>query len=172
MDKRIKNIEIYTFIVFLLINVMVTCILIEKQVTITKEKETIERELDNLTKEYNKLNNKNTNNPEELIKITCEEYSVDYILAISIARAETGNFTSKLYEESYNIGGLRNDEGWYEYNNLVEGVNAYISMLKTEYIDKGLNTPEKMQPKYCPGEDGQKWIALVCEIMEEENERM
>ena len=45
-------------------------------------------------------------------------------------------------------------------------------MLKTEYIDKGLNTPEKMQPKYCPGEDGQKWIALVCEIMEEENERM
>ena len=53
---------------------MVTCILIEKQVTITKEKETIERELNNLTKEYNKLNNKNTNNPEELIKITCEEY--------------------------------------------------------------------------------------------------
>ena len=172
MDKRIKSIAIYTFIVFLLINVMVTCILIEKQVTITKEKETIERELNNLTKEYNKLNNKNTNNPEELIKITCEEYNVDYILAISIARAETGNFTSKLYKESYNIGGLRNDENWYEYNNLVEGVNAYISMLKTEYIDKGLNTPEKMQPKYCPGEDGQKWITLVCEIMEEENERM
>ena len=45
-------------------------------------------------------------------------------------------------------------------------------MLKTEYIDKWLNTPEKMQPKYCPGEDGQKWIALVSEIMEEENERM
>ena len=58
---------------------MVTCILIEKQVTITKEKETIERELNNLTKEYNKLNNKNTNNPEELIKITCEEAKVKLI---------------------------------------------------------------------------------------------
>ena len=182
----IKKILQTTFIIFLLISVALlsnNVIKLQKELNsatqlINKKEQEVEllyKELDDLVKINDKLQKElklNNGTPREILKIACEEYKVDYILAISIARAETGNFTSELYKESYNIGGLRNDEGWYEYNNLVEGVNAYISMLKTEYIDKGLNTPEKMQPKYCPGEDGQKWIALVCEIMEEENERM
>lgn len=181
MDKRIKTVIIF----ILLINAVLVCVMLnlnkaikEKDEIIAstailtnqlvEEKELIERELESLTTEYNKLKKTNSNDPRELIKIACEEYDVDYILAISIARVETGNFTSSIYKNYYNIGGLNNGENWYKYNNLTEGVNAYVSTLKTEYIDKGLDTPERMQPKYCPGNDGQHWITLVNKIMEEE----
>lgn len=107
-------------------------------------------------------------NPRKLMKIVCEEYNVDYVLAISIARAETGNFTSKLFLENNNIGGLKGSNGWLKYDTLAEGINDYVLILKKYYIDKGLDTPEKMQPKYCPGDDGQHWVQMVNSIMEEE----
>jgi hypothetical protein len=102
------------------------------------------------------------------MKIVCDEHGVDYVLAVSIARAETGNFTSKLFLENNNVGGLRGSQGWLEYDTLAEGINEYVSILKKNYIDKGLDTPEKIQPKYCPGDDGQHWIQMVRTIMKEE----
>ena len=146
--------------------------------SVTHKLNTREQEIEVLCDEINDLVNdnmklemelkKNNSTPRELLKIACKEYNVDYILAVSIARVETGNFTSELFLKYNNLGGLSNDYGWYKYNTLIEGINAYVSMLKLEYIDKGLDTPEKMQPKYCPGKDGQHWISLVCQIMEEE----
>lgn len=138
-----------------------------------QEVELLYKELDDLVKVNNKLQKElklNNGTPREILKIACEEYKVDYTLAVSIARVETGNFTSELFLKYNNLGGLSNDYGWYKYDTLIEGINAYVSMLKLEYIDKGLDTPEKMQPKYCPGKDGEHWVSLVRKIMEEEKD--
>lgn len=178
----IKKILQTTFIIFLLIDVALlskNVIELQKeldsatQLISQKEQEVklLYKELDDLEKINNKLQKElklSNGTPREILKIACKEYKVDYILAVSIARVETGNFTSEVFLKYNNLGGLSNDYGWYKYNTLIEGINAYVSMLKIEYIDKGLDTPEKMQPKYCPGKDGEHWISLVREIMEEE----
>ena len=178
----IKKILQTTFIIFLLINVALlsnNIIELQKeldsatQLTNEKEQEVelLYKELDDLAKINNKLEKElklNNGTPREILKIACKEYEIDYILAVSIARVETGNFTSEVFMKYNNLGGLSNDYEWYKYNTLIEGVNAYVSMLKLEYINKGLDTPEKMQPKYCPGKDGEHWISLVRKIMEEE----
>ena len=178
----IKKILQTTFIIFLLIDVALlsnNIIKLQKeldsatQLINQKEQEVklLYKELDDLAKVNNELQkelNLNNSTPREILKIACKEYEINYILAVSIARVETGNFTSELFLKYNNLGGLSNDYGWYKYNTLIEGVNAYVSMLKLEYIDKGLDTPEKMQPKYCPGKDGKHWVSLVRKIMEEE----
>ena len=178
----IKKILQTTFIIFLLIDVALLSndiIKLQKELDSAtqlinqkeQEVELLYKELDDLAKINNKLQKElklNNGTPREILKIACKEYEVDYILAVSIARVETGNFTSELFLKYNNLGGLSNDYGWYKYDTLIEGINAYVSMLKLEYIDKGLDTPEKMQPKYCPGKDGEHWISLVRKIMEEE----
>ncbi len=178
----IKKILQTTFIIFLLIDVALlsnSVIELQKELDsatqLTKQKEQevklLYKELDDLAKINDELQKElklSNGTPREILKIACKEYEVDYILAVSIARVETGNFTSELFLKYNNLGGLSNDYEWYKYNTLIEGVNAYVSMLKLEYIDKGLNTPEKIQPKYCPGKDGEHWISLVRKIMEEE----
>ena len=178
----IKKILQTTFIIFLLINVALLSndiIKLQKELDSAtqlinqkeQEVELLYKELDDLAKINNKLQKElklNNGTPREILKIACKEYEVDYILAVSIARVETGNFTSELFLKYNNLGGLSNDYEWYKYNTLIEGINAYVSMLKIEYIDKELDTPEKMQPKYCPGKDGEHWVSLVRKIMEEE----
>ena len=178
----IKKILQTTFIIFLLINAALLSsdvIKLQKELDSAaqlinqkeQEVELLYKELDDLVKVNNKLQKElklNNGTPKEILKIACEEYKVDYTLAVSIARVETGNFTSELFIKHNNLGGLRNDYEWYKYNTLIEGINAYVSMLKLEYINKGLDTPEEMQPKYCPGKDGKHWVSLVRKIMEEE----
>ena len=178
----IKKILQTTFIIFLLIDAaLLSSDVIKLQKELNSAAQLInqkEQEVELLYKELNDLimvNNKlqkelklNNGTPREILKIACEEYKVDYILAVSIARVETGNFTSEVFLKYNNLGGLSNDYGWYKYDTLIEGINAYVSMLKLEYIDKELDTPEEMQPKYCPGKDGEHWLSLVRETMEEE----
>lgn len=182
LDKFYKKITIAFIIIFLLIDVALLSNNVTKlrkeldsatQTINQKEREVrlLYKELDDLVqinKELEKELKINNGTPRELLKIACEEYNVDYILAVSIARVETGNFTSEVFLKYNNLGGLSNDYTWYKYDTLIEGINAYVSMLKLEYIDKGLDTPEKMQPKYCPNEDGTHWVLLVRQIMEEE----
>ena len=180
----IKKILQTTFIIFLLIDAaLLSSDVIKLQKELNSAAQLInqkEQEVELLYKELNDLvmvNSKlqkelklNNGTPREILKIACEEYKIDYILAVSIARVETGNFTSELFLKHNNLGGLRNDYEWYKYNTLIEGINAYVSMLKLEYINKELDTPEKMQPKYCPGKDGKHWVSLVRKIMEEEKD--
>ena len=74
------------------------------------------------------------------------------MIAIAISKHETGNYTSKIFLNKNNIGGLYNGstKSFYSYNSVDEGVEAYIQNLKKGYFDKGLNTIEKIQKKYAP----------------------
>lgn len=77
------------------------------------------------------------------------EYGIDWRVAVAISRWETGNFTSDIYKNKNNVGGLYCN-GFLSYNTLDEGIDAFVSNLKRNYFDMGLDTLEKIQPKYCP----------------------
>lgn len=79
-----------------------------------------------------------------------QDYSVDWRLAVAISMHETGKYTSKAFKELNNVGGMMCNSGLREYTTLEEGIEAFVSNLKYNYIDEGLDTIEKIQPKYCP----------------------
>lgn len=73
-------------------------------------------------------------------------------IAIAISKHETGTYTSAIFKNNNNIGGLYNSSAscFYKYDSVEDGIDAYIRNLKNGYFDKGLNTIEKIQAKYAP----------------------
>lgn len=73
-------------------------------------------------------------------------------IAIAITKHETGSYTSSLFKNNNNIGGLYNSAAkkFYTYNSTEDGIEAYIKNLKNGYFDKGLDTIEEIQKKYAP----------------------
>lgn len=83
------------------------------------------------------------------IKNKAIEYGIDWKMAVAISKWETGNFTSSLYLNFNNVGGMYCN-GFIKYNSLEEGIEAFVKNLKTNYFDVGLNTIELIGSKYCP----------------------
>lgn len=86
------------------------------------------------------------------IKKVAQDYGVDWRLAVAISMHETGNYKSYVFNYKNNVGGLWNGmKGeFYSYDTLDDGIDAYISNLKTNYYDEGRTTIETIQPKYAP----------------------
>ena len=72
------------------------------------------------------------------------------IISIAIARWETGNYTSSAFLNKHNVGGMMGSKGLIQYSSLDEGITKFLSNLKNNYFAIGLDTIEKIQPKYCP----------------------
>jgi hypothetical protein len=87
---------------------------------------------------------------EERIDNACFVYDVPYNLAISIARLETGWFTSDAYIYGNNPGGLSRNEVPIKFGSIEDGVDRFVRNLRENYLDQGLDTPEKIAKKYCP----------------------
>ncbi|WP_271006904.1 peptidoglycan DD-metalloendopeptidase family protein [Listeria seeligeri] len=79
-----------------------------------------------------------------------EQYNVDPALVVAIAMHETGNGTSRMVKEFNNPGGLMGNGPGFQFTTLDKGIEAMIKNLSDLYISQGLNTPEKIQPKYAP----------------------
>lgn len=71
-------------------------------------------------------------------------------IVVAIAKWETGNYTSKAFKEKNNVGGMMCSGELIKYNSLDEGINAFVKNLKNNYFDIGLDTIDKIKPKYCP----------------------
>ena len=86
------------------------------------------------------------------IKKVAQDYDVDWRLAVAIVLHETDNYKSYVFNYKNNVGGLWNGiKGeFYSYDTLDEGIEAYISNLKTNYYNEGRTTIETIQPKYAP----------------------
>lgn len=86
------------------------------------------------------------------IKKVAQNYGVDWRLAIAISMHETWDYTSYIFKHQNNVGGMWNGmKGeFYSYDTLDDGIDAYISNLKTNYYDEGRTTIETIQPKYAP----------------------
>ena len=72
------------------------------------------------------------------------------LISIAISKHETGNYTSYAFKKLNNVGGMMCNSGLRSYDSLDDGIEAYLNNLKYNYFDIGLDTLEKIQPKYCP----------------------
>ena len=89
------------------------------------------------------------------IKQKSIEYGVgEYAnIIIAISKHETGNYTSSAFKNKKNVGGMMCEYGLITYNSLDESIDAFVKNLANNYIKQGLNTVEKIQPKYWPIDD-------------------
>lgn len=100
---------------------------------------------------------------EELIFDACSEYGVSYDICLAIARLETGWFTSDAFIYNNNPGGMMYGGSVMSFDSVESGVEAFVSNLAENYFYIGLDTPELIGPKYCPG--SQHWIDQVRSLM-------
>ena len=108
------------------------------------------------------------------IKKVAQDYGVDWRLAIAISTHETGNYTSYIFKNQNNVGGMWNGAKgeFYSYDTLEDGIDAYISNLKYNYIDVGLTTIEEIGNIYCPvgindNGDNKYWVSGVTRYYKE-----
>lgn len=83
------------------------------------------------------------------------EMEIDPYIAVAIVLHETGcNYKcSAQVRQCYNVGGMKggpscNGTSYKKFSSLDAGIYGFMYNLKTNYFDKGLNTPEKMNKKY------------------------
>lgn len=88
------------------------------------------------------------------IKKVADKYEIDWMMAVAISKHETGNYTSYAFKSLNNVGGLMYWDGkkstLQSFNSLDKGIDKFISNLKYNYYDKGLDTIEEIQKKYAP----------------------
>ncbi len=73
-------------------------------------------------------------------------------LLLSISKHETGRWTSNLFNNNNNLGGIYNskEQKFFKYQTREEGIQAFVNLLKNRYFGKGLNTIEQIGNVYCP----------------------
>lgn len=112
---------------------------------ITQQKQEIERL--NVVVKLNDIEKKIYNT-----SINSELTHEQAILVVAISKHETGNWTSSLYKNNNNFGGIYNskDKKFYAYESNEKGLQAFVNLLKNNYFGKGLDTIEEIGAKYCP----------------------
>lgn len=100
---------------------------------------------------------------EELIIREAKTAGVDPSVAVAISRLETGHWTSYAYTYHNNVGGLSDNEVPRSYATVEDGVKAFVNCL-VSYWEKGLTTPELMEPVYNPLSNGE-WSRAVRSLM-------
>lgn len=125
--------------------------------TITKDrivekviaKETKENENEETKEQTVDLGNDNANNIyNKAIEMGLTKEQA--ILVVSISRHETGNWSSKVFNNQNNFGGIMCNSGLKSYDTYQEGLTDFIRILKSYYFDEGLTTIEEIGAKYCP----------------------
>jgi hypothetical protein len=84
-----------------------------------------------------------------------KKYNLNPYVLASISALETGYGTSHALAAHNNLGGLMdpktpNATGFQHFNSIDEGLDAFASLVKRRYADRGLNTIGKMAPVYSP----------------------
>jgi hypothetical protein len=131
--------------------------------SIVEQVETLQNEIDNLLTQIKAKDNEiarlqviaKLNDTEKSIYNKSVESGLTHeqaILLVAISKHETGNWTSDLYKNNNNFGGIYNgrEEKFYSYKSKEEGLQAFVNLLKNNYFGKGLNTIEEIGNKYCP----------------------
>ena len=155
LPKAIRVIFVYGLIAIIIINYSFPIVKVEtKQV----ETETIvyidsQESTREQVKETSTLDLKNDNANKIYAKAI--ELGLDQnqaLMVVSISRHETGNWTSKAFNNNNNFGGIMTNNATQikNYETYEEGLNDFVSILKKYYFDLGLNTIEQIGAKYCP----------------------
>lgn len=128
--------------------------------TVSEERESV---VSNATSEPTVSSNDSRDNPyhnidgnevTDMITKECLKAGYDEektLIAVAIAKHETGNYTSNAFNNKYNLGGMmKKSGGLRSFDSLEEGVSEYVAYLDRMYFSDGLTTLETMQPRYCP----------------------
>jgi len=92
--------------------------------------------------------------------ISAKHFGVDPMLFVGIANAES-SLGKHMPSNKYNAWGVRgNGETVKTYNSWEHSCNAWHLLIKNYYIDAGLDTSEKIMPKYV-GWNNPNWIINV-----------
>jgi len=95
-----------------------------------------------------------------------QTYGFDYYWIVAIAQQES-NLCKKIPEGSNNCWGYGiHKRGTLTFENYDLALKSYAEYLKTQYFDKGLNTPELIMKKYCPSSNG-SWAHGVQQFIDE-----
>ena len=131
--------------------------------SIVEQVETLQNEIDNLLMQIKAKDNEiarlkviaKLNDIEKSIynkSIESELTHEQAILVVAISNHETGYWTSSLYKNNNNFGGIYNskEKKFYSYESNEKGLQAFVNLLKNNYFGKGLDTIEEIGAKYCP----------------------
>ena len=93
-------------------------------------------------------------------EVSIREGITDWKIPVAIARHECGykdnKYLSNAFKNKNNIGGMMyydtttNSSYLMSFDTIDSGVEAFVSNLKRNYFNVGLDTIEKIQPKYAP----------------------
>jgi hypothetical protein len=102
----------------------------------------------------------------DLIFELSKTYGFEYYWIVAIGQQES-NLCKKIPEESYNCWGYGiHSKGTLRFESYEIALKSFAEYLKTQYFDKGLNTPELIMRKYCPSSNG-SWAHGVQQFIDE-----
>lgn len=94
-----------------------------------------------------------------------DKYQLDFRLLPAISMQES-NLCKKIPQGSYNCLGLGiHSRGTWHFERFEDNFEAAARILRQNYIDKGLVTPDEIQTKYTPGSNG-SWEFAVNHFMD------
>ena len=96
---------------------------------------------------------------DQIVAIS-DKYGIDYRLIPAIAMKETGAGRVSP-EDSFNAWGFEN--GRTRFESWEQALESVAKTLKTKYVAKGMDTPDKMMPVYAPPamENGGGWAKTI-----------
>jgi hypothetical protein len=80
----------------------------------------------------------------------CLENNLDALMVAAIIKHESANGTSVAIRRQNNIAGFMGSRGLMTFDSIRDSIDFMVILLRTAYIEQGLTTLEKIQPKYCP----------------------
>lgn len=131
--------------------------------------------LDELANKINKSLNSTIAGYGYLYASYALEKGVDPYLAVAISLHETGCAwdCSNLVKACNNVGGQKGNPGcnggsYKAFDTLEDGIKAFIDNLATNYISKGLTTPESMNSYYSESSTWAKKVNVYIEKIREQ----
>lgn len=104
----------------------------------------------------------------EYIVSTSDLYEIDFRLLVAIAQQES-NLCKKIPPGSFNCWGWGiHSEGSLGFDSFEQAIKVVASGISSEYVRKGLDTPEKIMSKYTPNSNG-SWAMGVSSFMQQMN---
>ena len=71
-------------------------------------------------------------------------------IVLAVSKHETGSWTSAIYKNNHNFGGIIRNGKFESYESDEAGIKDMIHVLKDYYFASGRNTIEEIGAKYCP----------------------
>ncbi len=89
-----------------------------------------------------------------------EDYGINALFLASIAAHESGWGRSDLAKDKNNLFGWKGEEGFKEFESAEQCIDYVAWKISKKYINKGLDTLEKIGPVYCD----EDWAGYIRDI--------